>query len=166
MAKKSFSVHTYSPSDVILTVGGYDIDRWESITIARNAQGFTPVRGIRGKNTRVINKDTSAVIQIPILQTSQSNEVLSGIHSQDLVNGTGRLVLMLKDGSGNSVFTSNEAYILGYPETVFSGTFEYRIWSLYCQTTATYIIGGNARPSTSLFDSVVNEISNLASRLL
>lgn len=166
MAKKSFSVHTYSPSDVMLTIGGYDIDRWESITIARNAQGFTPIRGIRGKNTRVVNKDTSAVIQIPILQTSQSNEVLSEIHSQDLINGTGRLVLMLKDNSGNSVFTSNEAYILGYPETVFSGTFEYRIWSIYCQTTATYIIGGNARPSTSLFDSVVNEISNLASRIL
>lgn len=164
--QNKFTVDTYDPSDVTLIIGGYQIKVWESISIARSAPGFVTIRGIRGKNTRVRQNDTSAVIQVPILQTSPSNGVLSEIHSLDLQNGTGRIGLALKDSSGRSVFSSDEAYIVGYPETVFSGTFEYRVWNIFCQTTKSFRIAGNSRPSTSLFDSALSSISDLASRLL
>jgi len=137
-------VFTYSPKEVVLVVAGYQVTGWESITIARTVDGFIPVRGIRGKNTRVRSTDTSAMITIPLLQTAMSNEVLSEIHTQDLAVGTGRIELLLKDGSGSSVFGSTEAYILGYPVATYSGGAEYREWRLFCQTTSTYIVGANA----------------------
>lgn len=162
MANK-FSVFTYSPSDVVLDIGGYQLTGWESISISRRVDGFIPAYGIRNKHTRVPTKDTSATITIPLLQTSQSNDVLSAIHELDLQNGTGRIALMLKDGSGTSVFSSAEAYILGYPEVIFSGDFTYRAWRIFCQTTNTYSVGGNGRPQTSLFDTAINEASNFIS---
>ena len=102
----SFTVQTYSPKDVILTIGGYQLTGWQSVNISRSVKGFNVIRGIRGKNTRVPNVDTSATITISLLQTAQGNEVLSRIHELDLDAGTARIALMLKDRSGRSVFLS------------------------------------------------------------
>lgn len=156
----SFTVNCYSPKDVILTVGGYQLTGWQSINISRTVKGFTVIRGIRGKNTRVPNVDTSATITISLLQTSQGNDVLSYIHELDLDEGTGRIALMLKDNSGRSVFSSNEAYITGYPVATFSGQFEYRNWELFAQSTNTYVVAGNAKPATDLFDRALSEVGN------
>ena len=156
----SFTINTYSPKDVILSIGGYQLTGWQSINITRSAKSFQVIKGIRGKNTRVPNKDTSATITISLLQSSASNEVMSWILDSDVSEGTGRIALTLKDKSGSSVFSSVEAYITGYPTASFTGQFEYRQWELFCQTTSTYTIGGNNRPSTSLFDSALNSTTN------
>ncbi len=160
----SFTVNTYSPKDVILTISGYQFTGWDSITISRSVKGFNTIRGIRGKNTRVRNTDTSATVAISLLQSSQGNDVLSDIHQQDLNFGTGRLTLMLKDNSGRSVFSSNEAFIPSFPTASFSGQFEYRNWEIFAQTTTTYTVGGNARPSNlidGLLDSATNFVDDL-----
>lgn len=157
----SFSVMTYSPTDVKLVVAGYPIAGWETISINRIAQGFQPIPGIRGKDTRSKNPKTSAIITVTTVMTSQTNDVLSYIHDRDLQYGTGRIVLTLKDNSGRSVFSSNEAFIQGFPEVVFSGNAEYRSWKLYCQTTETYNVGGNSRPVNSIFSSAVDFVSNI-----
>lgn len=151
-------IFTYSPQSVSLIIGGYQITGWESIGISRNTDGINSIRGIRGKNTRAINKDTSATLYIPILQSEQANEVFTAIHELDLENGTGRISLVLKDNSGNSVFSSDEAYIQGYPEVVYSGELEYRAWKIFCQSTKTFYVGSNANPATSLFSSIYNTI--------
>lgn len=156
----SFTVNCYSPKDVILTVGGYQLTGWQSINISRTVKGFTVIRGIRGKNTRVPNVDTSATITISLLQTSQGNDVLSYIHELDLSEGTGRIELMLKDNSGRSVFSSNEAYITGYPTSTYSGQFEYRNWEFFLQSTSTYVVSGNAKPATDIFDRALSEAGN------
>lgn len=156
----NFTVQCYSPKDVILTVGGYQLTGWQSITISRTVKGFTVIRGIRGKNTRVKNVDTSATLTISLLQTSQGNDVLSYIHGLDLEEGTARISLMLKDRSGRSVFSSNEAYITGYPTAPFSSQFEYRNWEFFAQTTDTYTVGGNAKPATDLLDRALSGAGN------
>ena len=58
---------------------------------------------------------TLPTLSFTILQTSQSNEVLSYIHELDIDESTGRLAITLKDLSGKSVFSSEQAYITGYP---------------------------------------------------
>jgi len=157
----SFTVNTYSPKDVILTIGGYQLTGWQSISITRSAKSFTVIRGIRGKNTRIPNKDFSATITISLLQTSQSNDVLSTILIADEENGTARIALTLKDNSGRGVFSSNEAYITGFPAVVYSGQFEYRNWEFFAQTTNTYTLGGNAKSTTGLVNDAISGIGNL-----
>jgi len=160
-----FTVNSYSPKDIQLVIAGYTITGWERITIARSVKGFTAIRGIRGKNTRVKNTDTSATITFPVLQTSQSNEVLSSIHEQDLEYSTGRISVILKDKSGKSVFSSDEAYLTSYPVTTFSGQFEFRTWELFLQKTGSYTLAGNARASTNLLDGLLDEASSFINNL-
>ena len=161
----SFTVNTYSPKNVQFLIGGYTFAGWQSIAISRNAKSFTPYRGIRGKNTRIKNLDTSAILTITLLQTSQSNDVLSTILTADEENGTARIVFTLKDRSGGSVFTSNDAFITGFPVTSFSGQFEYRTWEIFCGSTTTYNVAGNGRPQTNIFDSAVSAVGDLINNI-
>lgn len=161
----SFSVFSYSPKDVILLIGGYQITGWQRITINR-AKGVIPIKGIRGKHTRVISTDTSATLSFTLMQSVQANEVMSYIHESDLQKGTGRISLTLKDNSGKSVFSSDEGYILSYPAVTFSGQYEDRPWELFLQSTQSYIVAGNQRPSTGLLDSALSGVSNFVSDLL
>lgn len=149
-------INTYSPTDVSLTILGVKITGWESITISKTSPSFIVVPGIRGKHTRVENPDRSCTISFGLINTSGSNTTLSALHAADVTNGTAKLSLMLKDNSGESVFSSSDAYLISYPDVMFSGGFEYRKWDIFCQTVSDYNVGGNTKPKTiidSLFSS-------------
>lgn len=166
-----FSVSTYSPSDVALIVGGYTLAGWDRITIVRRTDSFKPIYGIRGKHTRVRMggkdaRESSAFITIVLSQESQTNDVLSDIHRQDIEQGTARIALTLKDSSGSSVFSSDEAYITNFAAAEFSNDFGTREWRIFCQTTETYNVGNNTRPQTSIFDTAINEVSSFVSGIL
>lgn len=156
-----FDVRTYSPTDVTLTFGGYILRGWNTMSIQRNVDNYTLVRGIRGKNTRIRNPDNSAVIRFSCLQTEEANDVMSAIFGTDYYTGSARIALTLKDASGNSVFSSSEAFISGFPEAVFSDGFEYRIWTIHCLTTEPgYTVGGNTRPESKLFNKATEFIGD------
>lgn len=154
-------VFTYSPKEVQLTFGGYTVTGWQQITITRSVEAFKVIRGIRGKHTRVRNADTSCTITIPLLQTSMSNDVFARVHDLDITHGTGRIELTISDLKGTSVFSSSEAYVLGYPEVVFSEEFEYRQWRMFCQSTGNYTIGGNAQVK-NIFSGIFGAAEGLA----
>lgn len=165
-----FSVSTYSPSDVALVIGGYTLAGWDRISIVRRTDNFKPIYGIRGKHTRVRMggkdaRESSAFITIVLSQESQTNDVLSDIHRQDIEQGTARIALTLKDSSGSSVFSSDEAYITNFAAAEFSNDFGTREWRIFCQTTETYNVGNNTRPQTSIFDTAINEVSSFVSGL-
>lgn len=166
-----FSVSTYSPSDVALVIGGYTLAGWDRISIVRRTDNFKPIYGIRGKHTRVRMggkdaRESSAFITIVLSQESQTNDALSDIHRQDIEKGTARIALTLKDSSGSSVFSSDEAYITNFAAAEFSNDFGTREWRIFCQTTETYNVGNNTRPQTSIFDTAINEVSSFVSGIL
>lgn len=156
-----FQINTYGPDDVTLIIGGYKVFGWDSIRIQRTVQGFTPYQGIRNKSTRTRNTTTSATLSLSIIQTCPVNDVLSNVHSLDLEYGTGRLVITLKDESGSSIFSTVDGYITAYPSVEYTGDIGYRTWNIFCQTTATWIVGGNTTPQTKLFDNIVDKVSGL-----
>ena len=157
----AFNVNTYDPSSVILAFGGYPLTGWNTINIRKNTPGYSAYRGIRGKNTRFRNTDTSATITFSCLQTGEANDILSDIHRNDLQTGLGRISLTLKDNSGSSLFHSSEAFITDFPETTFSDGFEYRVWTIYCLSTeADWNVGGNLLPQSSLYNKVSNFIGD------
>lgn len=159
------SINTYAPSDVDLLIDGYKITAWESIKIKRDVPSYTFVKGIRGKNTRIRTFNTSAILEISLLQTSQTNDIFSEIHKQDIAADDidrattadcARLVVSLKDKSGTSAFQSEDAYIVGYPELDFAQDFSTRTWAIQCLTTNIFKVGGNLKPTTDLIESIFN----------
>ena len=157
----SFNVNTYAPHQVTLAFGGYPLTGWNTISLRKNAPGYTAVRGIRGKNTRFRNTDTSATISFSCLQTGEANDIMSDIHREDLRTGAARISLTLKDGSGSSVFHSSEGFIVDFPEVTFSGEFEYRVWTIYCLSSEVdWNVGGNGEVQNSLFSKVTNFVGD------
>lgn len=159
------SVNTYSPKDIIVDIGGYTLKGWEDITVSRTSAGFTPIQGIRGKHARVNSLDTSASITVTLHQTSPSNDILSAIHERDLMDGTGRINLLFKDLSGRTVMGSDEAYILSYPEVIYNRDFQFRAWSIFCQSTYNYVVGGNTKPETPIVDSIIGGLRGVAGNI-
>ena len=153
----SFEVFTYSPTEVYLTLPGHTVSGWMNISIERSAKMFITKRGIRGKHTRVLNKDTSATITVSLLQVSPTNDVFNRILELDEQYGTGRIELQLADKSGSSVFKSNEAYITGYPAEKFSDGFEQRVWEIFCQSTE-WATRGNSKPQQSVVRDVLRSL--------
>lgn len=155
-----FEINTYSPDSVDLIIAGYKVFGWDNITLQRTKQGFTPYEGIRNKSSRTRNTTTSATLSLSIIQSCPVNDVLSKVHDLDLQYGTGRLVITLKDKSGRSLFSTNDAFITGYPAAAYTSELEYRVWNIYCGTT-TWILGGNTTPETKLFDNIVSKVGSL-----
>lgn len=152
------NVNTYNPSDVYLIICGEQCEAWKDIVIERSTPAFKHIKGIRGKHTRVRDKDSSAIITINVMQTSGLNDLLSEVHRQDIENGTGRLEVMLVDRSGTSLFQSIVAYILNYPTKTFSDVIEFLPWVIQCQSTEDYFVGGNTQPSTPLLTEALKKL--------
>lgn len=154
------SIATYTPGNITLTIAGHVVEGWDSITVKRNSASFRHIPGIRGSNTRVRIKDSSATLTVEVAQTSNTNTIFSQIHQLDISQGTGRLELMLRDPDGDYVFQSNTGYIEGYPESGFSGDIQTRTWTINCQASSLFV-GGNAEQGFDLLGAAKNALSEL-----
>lgn len=149
----AFEVFTYSPSEITLEISGYQITGFDSISVSRNSPAFQIVKGIRGKNSRVRNRDTSCTVTVDLIQTSLANDVLSQIVTEDLRTNSARLTLDLTDGLGSSKIISKECFIESFADVQYSGDIQYRRWTFICLSTDTFRVGGNAIRSNSGFET-------------
>lgn len=156
----AFEVYTYSPSEVVLDISGYIITGFDRISVNRNSPPFRMMKGIRGLNTRVRNRDTSCTITVDILQTALANDVLSELITRDLESNSIRLNLSLTDTLGSSKIESSNAYIENFPQTTFANDIEYRRWTITCLSTDFYNVGGNAKLGGNAFTDAVGGASS------
>ena len=126
------TVMTYSPSDVIITFGGYVLENWDSVSVKRSSPSFKIVKGIRGKNTRVRTQNTSAELTLTLPITSVANAVLGEIVYKDELYGTGRLSITIKDVQGFEVFYSSEAYVEKPADKEYGPEMSSRAWTIHC----------------------------------
>lgn len=150
----SFDVKTYSPSDVLLTFGGYVIEGWDRIVITRTLPSFKQVNGIRGKNTRIRLNNTSATIDIDLVSTSNTNAVFTEIVKQDEMYGGARLVITVKDLLGGEVFSTEEGYLEAPATRTYEAEASVRPWKINCLTSGTGVGAGS--PLGSLIDKVTS----------
>ena len=125
-------VSTYAPDEVFLTFGGAVVEGWDSITVQRTSPEFKTVKGIDGKNTRVYDPNTHAVINIVCKQTSLTNQILSSVVLLDSNTHGVRLEVMLLDSSGWEVFSSQEAYVQRTPDRDYKASMGTRSWTIEC----------------------------------
>lgn len=156
-------ISTYSPEAVILTLGGSTLTGWNSISISRDSDQFTVIKGIRGKHTRSRNYDNSATIVLDLPFSSEWNYILSNIVNQDTVTATGRCEIMIKDNSGRSLFKTTQAYVRKFADVTFDMTISSRIWTIQCLDVDVYTLGGSTSPAASLLDNIYSRIDSIFS---
>jgi hypothetical protein len=151
---------TYSPNQILLTIGNYAITGYAPntfIEVEQSSKSFEIVKGMRGVNARKRNLDKSLRITFRLLQTHDTNNILTQIHQADLDSGAGRFAINLTDlasseaGNGKGQIISNKAFIEGFPNIVYSGSLEAREWTIICLDYETYRVAGNSSPTLSLF---------------
>lgn len=145
------TVKTYAPDEVYLTFGGYTVEGWNSISIKKTISTFRTIQGIRGKNTRVRNKNSHSIIEINVDMTSDLNALFSEIVSKDTELGGAVLHLSVIDKSGTEVFESIEAYVKDHSDRSYDDTLGARSWTIEC-LQASWNSAGNAPNSKSLFE--------------
>ncbi|ATN92777.1 hypothetical protein QGX11_gp014 [Pseudomonas phage PPSC2] len=112
------------------------------VKITKDTQQITTIRAMDGTMSRIKSPDTGWRIELTLAQSSSGNDVLSTLWNVDKVTGMGKFPLMIKDGSGSTMFMAASAWVEEVPDIVFSNQMEGRTWALRA-TDVIVNIGGN-----------------------
>ncbi len=118
------------------------------ISIEPQGDGTTAVVGCDQEIVRSIDPESIlAQVTITLLQSSSSNTMLSGLKDVDNQSGAGISPLIIKDLTGNSVFISDQAWIVKKPnlqrgKTAEDGNCEWVF--LAVAPDEAYVVGGHS----------------------
>ncbi len=130
--------HVYDFDQVSNVVCGLPIEGGYAdgagIEIEPMAADFTSVVGADGDVTRSKTGDRRATIRITLMQSSESNALLSALNNIDknASNGAGVGPMLIKDNNGSSLYAAEKSWIAKPPTVVFSPKGEARQWTIEC----------------------------------
>lgn len=140
------SVKTYNMKEMTVIFGNVIISGYapgNSIKVTMNTDLYNQQIGADGEGARARINDDSATVEITLMQTSASNDELSAIAILDKNTGDGVFPLLLKDPNGNTVYSTNCAYISKLPDSEFGTEITSRTWILMTPKMDVAFIGGN-----------------------
>ena len=161
---------TYDPSAVMIYLAGVaveDVMDGTFVRIAKDSQVFTSVTSTDGQVYRKRSSSTSYTLSITLSSSSKTNKVLQYFLIADQLTSLGKFPLMIKDGSGSSLFFATTFWIEQQPDMVFSEDVRAMPWTIRC-TGSTISFGDNYDPSSLTDDAlnvVVGSIPSLAGLL-
>lgn len=124
-------VKTYSPKDILVTVGGAIITGYANgafVQVEQAEDQVSLVVGSDGEATRTVSANRSGSITITLQQTSESNAILSGFHQRDMLDKAGIFPVLVKDNLGKSLYTAETAWVRKMPNAEFGNESGTREW--------------------------------------
>lgn len=142
------STYVYAPSEVrVLLAGLYSITGFaegSSVSVSKVTSPSSSSFGISGQVERVQTPDRRYRIDLSLMSTSPSNDLLNAMFSIDQASGRLLLPIYIQDGSGTSQFTALESWITEVPSMSFTDGVETRTWTIEC-ADGVYGLGGNSK---------------------
>jgi hypothetical protein len=138
-------VKTYSPKKVIVTLGGHVFSGYADgtfITVESASDAFTMQVGADGEPARSQSADESGSVKIVIMQTSASNDFLSDSLAKDRLTGLNVMPLFVKDASGRTLVSAQEAWVKKSANAEFAKEGGSREWTIESGKLSLYV-GGN-----------------------
>lgn len=127
------AVKTYDPAQVLITFNGFNISGIADgtfVQVARNEDAFTLQVGSGGEGVRSKSNNKSGTVTLTLIQSSDSNEILSGFAAADELSNSGSGPLMIKDNSGNSLYMAESAWVKKVADSEFAKEAGSREWVL------------------------------------
>ena len=137
---------TYDPKQYSLIVGGHIVGGFADgtfLTVARNNDTWALTMGADGEGARAKSNDKSGTLVFTLLQTSQSNSVLSGFHNADELNNAGQVPVLVKDNNGDTVIEATTAWVRKPADVELAKEITSREWTIETDNL-TMLVGGNA----------------------
>ena len=137
-------MENYDPAQVSLVVGGNIISGFSDgsmIKVSRDEATFSLKTGADGELARTRNHNRQGKVVVSLMQTSQSNLVLSSLHNIDELTGVPAGSLRLADALGNTVLSGDNCFIEKLADVGYSKDLEIREWTI-CVPKLDGVIGG------------------------
>lgn len=125
-------MQTYSPEDVILSIGGYLMSGYADgsfITVERETDAYTKLVGADGEVSRTRSANRSGALTLTLKQTSDGNRILGTFLASDETDDSGVFDCFLKDNLGNTLFTG-EGWIRKPPAMEYGSEESNREWGI------------------------------------
>lgn len=128
---------SYSPKDVKISFNGIAITGYAPdsfVRLRRNSDILGETVGAAGELSLTKIADRTGEVEIELMQTSESNLLLSGIAL--LTENGGPItvgVLMIQDPSGSVLATALNAYIKSHPEVELGADQNSKTWTFGCE---------------------------------
>lgn len=123
------AVKTYDPNYGTLTIDGNIISGFADgtfITISRNSDMWTLQVGTDGEGTRSKSNDKSGRFSFSLMQSSDSNRILSGVAFLDETLNNKAVPVQYKHG--DNIYIAETGWIVKYPDSEFSREAGPREW--------------------------------------
>lgn len=141
------SLNTYSPSDVIVSLAGlHTIVGYADgpfIRIVKETKPFEKARAMNGEVSRIYSEEEVFRVEITLMQSSPSNNVLSMLYNIDRASRVGKFPLFIKDTRGQTTFLSATTWIEQIPDVVFGTNLSTYTWVFGCSDAAIMIAGND-----------------------
>lgn len=137
--------YTFDPSQVAASLGEILLSGWAEDTMIeaeRPEQMYVSVAGVDGQVTRVKTSDKRGTVAFNLMQSSDTNDLLSALMISDEQSNAGVRPLLIKDVSGRTVLSATSAWIQKAPNVGLSKTAQSRIWVVECAKLEVFV-GGN-----------------------
>jgi len=126
-------VTNYDPKKVIVIFGGVPLSGYadgDFVEVSANdGDGFKKQVGADGEVARAQSNDNTHNVTLTLMQSSLSNEYLSGIRNSDKLLGKSILPLEITDINGGSLHSWPQAWIKGDPTWGYGKELKERQWT-------------------------------------
>ena len=136
---------TYDAKQVSVIVGGHIVEGLADgtyVTVTRNNDSFALTMGADGEGARAKSNDKSGTVELTLLQTSASNDVLTGFANADEISNSGQVPILIKDQNGSTLVEAATAWIQKPADVTFGKEIEERSWVLESDDL-TLFVGSN-----------------------
>lgn len=138
------SQRTFSINELIVVYGGIQITGFidgEFITVSYDDEIFKHVNGADGEVARIKSNKLMATATIRLLQTSLTNDVLSGFLLADIAENITQLFI-IKDLNGNTILSASQCSISKFSDVGYGTENVNREWTIKIPKLLGFV-GGN-----------------------
>jgi hypothetical protein len=141
------ALKVYDPDQLSVSIAGIPVSGYadgEFVRVEKESDAFADVVGTDGEVSRSKTNDGRGTITFMLMQTSDSNVLLSALHELDknVPGGAGVGALLIRDAQGTSLYTAAECWISKEPDVSFDREPTSREWTLRCAKLIA-VHGGN-----------------------
>lgn len=135
----------YDPLKVSILLGSHIAGGFADgtfVTINRNNQAWSLVRGASGESARAKSNDKSGTFELTLMQTSITNDFLTSKMLLDEAPGSlGKFPVVITDAHGLTVLAATEVWVQQPPSVEYGKEMSDRVWTLEAGDIDFYVGG-------------------------
>lgn len=130
----------YDPNNVVISLGPPlgegDTTTMEGfadgtfVTVNRNNPTWSVASGASGETARARSNDQTGTVELTLMQSSASNNILSGFLAADEATNSGKFSFRLEDAASGTTISAGEMWVQQAPTVEFGKELGDRVWTL------------------------------------